>query len=129
MTAGLKCGAQKRQGPGSCAKPAGWGTNHPGWGRCKLHGGSSPTGIRAAETARAKHAVVTFGLPIQVDALTALRCGLEERIARVTEAQGRLVGEAMQKMFADPELALTDKQRAALPAIVPRHLHAVSGAE
>src|SRR4051812_31727674 len=73
MTAGLKCGAQKRQGTGSCGRPAGWGTSHPGWGRCKLHGGSSPTGIRAAETARAKHAVVTFGLPIQVDALTALR--------------------------------------------------------
>jgi hypothetical protein len=36
------CGAQKRQGVGECARPAGWGTDHVGQGRCKLHGGSNP---------------------------------------------------------------------------------------
>lgn len=39
------CGARKRQPahPGErCRRPAGWGTEHPGWGRCKLHGGSTP---------------------------------------------------------------------------------------
>jgi hypothetical protein len=25
-----------------CNRPAGWGTDHPGQGRCKLHGGSTP---------------------------------------------------------------------------------------
>lgn len=36
------CGAKKRQGEGHCTRPAGWGTPHPGYGPCKLHGGSSP---------------------------------------------------------------------------------------
>jgi|GEM_PF-3592948 len=33
------CGAKKKQGEGVCQQPAGWGTDHPGEGRCKLHGG------------------------------------------------------------------------------------------
>ncbi len=36
------CGAQKRQGEGVCTRPAGWGTDHAGYGSCKLHGGSKP---------------------------------------------------------------------------------------
>lgn len=36
------CGAKKRQGEGNCTQAAGWGTSHPGWGPCKLHGGGSP---------------------------------------------------------------------------------------
>jgi hypothetical protein len=35
------CHARKRQGAGLCTRPAGWGTPHPGIGRCKLHGGSA----------------------------------------------------------------------------------------
>jgi hypothetical protein len=38
---GQLCGAQKRQSAGVCTRPAGWGTPHPGFGRCKLHGGST----------------------------------------------------------------------------------------
>lgn len=35
---GPECGAKNRQGE-PCQRPAGWGTDHPGEGRCKLHGG------------------------------------------------------------------------------------------
>lgn len=35
-----KCGAKNRQGK-PCQQAAGWGTDHPGKGRCKLHGGAS----------------------------------------------------------------------------------------
>lgn len=38
------CGAKNKKG-GICSRPAGWGTNHPGSGKCKLHGGAS-TGPR-----------------------------------------------------------------------------------
>ena len=38
----LICGAQKSQSEGACTRPSGWGTDHPGEGRCKLHGGGSP---------------------------------------------------------------------------------------
>lgn len=37
------CGAKKRQGGGTCTQKAGWGTDHVGKGRCKLHGGVSGT--------------------------------------------------------------------------------------
>lgn len=36
------CGAKKRQGEGNCTRPAGWGTDHVGQGRCKLHFGNNP---------------------------------------------------------------------------------------
>lgn len=35
---GPECGATNRNGE-PCQRPAGWGTDHPGEGRCKLHGG------------------------------------------------------------------------------------------
>lgn len=41
MTAGLKCGSKTRAG-GACGQPAGWGTDHVGQGKCKLHGGKTP---------------------------------------------------------------------------------------
>ena len=37
-----KCGAKKHGGDGGpCTRPAGWGTDHAGTGRCKLHGGAT----------------------------------------------------------------------------------------
>lgn len=36
------CGGKKRQSDGVCTRPAGWGTDHAGLGRCKLHGGAKP---------------------------------------------------------------------------------------
>lgn len=43
------CGGPKRQGEGTCARPAGWGTEHVGEGRCKLHGGCLPSVSAAAK--------------------------------------------------------------------------------
>ena len=44
-TAGGKlCGAETRQAEArypTCHRPSGWGTDHPGEGKCKLHGGAS----------------------------------------------------------------------------------------
>lgn len=37
----MTCGA-KTKGGTACKRPAGWGTDHAGQGRCKLHGGASP---------------------------------------------------------------------------------------
>jgi hypothetical protein len=45
--AGATCGATKRSG-GKCTLAPGWGTIHPGIGKCKLHGGSVPNHIKAA---------------------------------------------------------------------------------
>ena len=82
MTAGRKradrdtgyaiCGGPKRQSEGACTRPAGWGTDHPGIGRCKLHGGSTQSHRKAAEKQLAAQAVVTLGLPREVDPHQAL---------------------------------------------------------
>ena len=41
--AGAKtCGAKLKNKPGNCSKTAGWRTDHPGQGRCYLHGGNTP---------------------------------------------------------------------------------------
>jgi len=53
MTNKDTCGRTKRDGSGeSCGLPAGWGTDHPGEGPCKLHGGNAgaPEGNNNAET-------------------------------------------------------------------------------
>jgi hypothetical protein len=42
-----KCGARLRgeRAGKTCTHQAGWGTKHPGEGRCKLHGGATPRGV------------------------------------------------------------------------------------
>lgn len=50
---GPKCGGKLHRRDGTCTQPAGWGTDHVGHGRCKLHGGCSPSGRAAGLTARA----------------------------------------------------------------------------
>lgn len=42
------CGARKRQSDGTCTQVAGWGTDHVGVGRCKLHGGNTKNQRTAA---------------------------------------------------------------------------------
>jgi hypothetical protein len=37
-----KCGRPTRQTGKPCTQTAGWGTDHPGEGACKLHGGCTP---------------------------------------------------------------------------------------
>lgn len=47
-----RCGARKSQGgqlTGKlCQQPAGFGTDHPGYGQCKFHGGATANGRKAA---------------------------------------------------------------------------------
>lgn len=46
------CGAKLKRGDGTCGKPAGWGTDHVGWGNCRLHAGSTTTGRKHAKQLR-----------------------------------------------------------------------------
>lgn len=73
------CGAKRkpREGdvPGQeyfCTLAAGHGTNHKGFGACKFHGGNTPTHELKAQKERAREAVRTFGLPIDLDPQEAL---------------------------------------------------------
>ncbi len=50
------CGARNRAG-NPCRRPAGWGTDHPGAGRCKLHGGNTPNGRKQGQRLLAEQLV------------------------------------------------------------------------
>lgn len=65
------CGAKTRSG-GTCGQHAGWGTDHVGFGHCKLHGGATRNGQKFAQHQHAAQAVVTFGLPREIDPHDAL---------------------------------------------------------
>jgi hypothetical protein len=64
---GSVCGAKKKGG-GKCTLASGWGTNHPGSGACKLHGGSTPNAIRSYIQGEA----VLMGAPKEINPLDAL---------------------------------------------------------
>lgn len=54
---GRFCHGPLRDRSGVCHRPAGWGTPHPGIGRCKLHGGSTSSHVKAAAKQRARELV------------------------------------------------------------------------
>lgn len=87
-----KCGGPRKHGAGPCTRPAGWATPHPGRGRCKFHGGSTPSHVKAAETEAAREAVVTYGLPREIDPRDAL---LEE-VYRTAGAVDFLAGKVRE---------------------------------
>jgi hypothetical protein len=98
-----RCGAKTRSGA-PCAKTAGWGTSHNGFGNCKLHGGASPNGEKHGKRLEAEQAVVTYGLPREVDPHSAL---LEElhRTAGHVAWLGQLVGDLNQRDLKQYQLA------------------------
>jgi hypothetical protein len=55
------CGAKTRTG-GECGKPAGWGTDHAGEGRCRLHLGSTRNHRRSASVELARQEIRKLGL-------------------------------------------------------------------
>jgi hypothetical protein len=85
------CGAKSRSG-GACRRPAGWGTDHTGYGRCKLHGGNTRNHQQAARRQQAADAVASLGLRRDIDPNTAL---LEEvhRAAGHVAWLGEMVGQ------------------------------------
>jgi hypothetical protein len=58
------CGAKKKNGD-ACRAFAGQGTRHPGTGRCKFHGGNTPSHDKRAVKQDLKRRMVTLGEPIK----------------------------------------------------------------
>lgn len=91
---GVKCGAKKKHGGGLCSYPAGWGTEHYGIGKCKFHGGSTATHVKAAATAEFR---TLLGTELEMNPLDAIlwciriRAGevkwLSDRIAKLQEKE------------------------------------------
>jgi hypothetical protein len=83
-----RCNGPKRQGGGLCTQPAGWGTPHPGVGRCRFHLGCTPSHVTAGQKALAEQAVRTYGAPRRIDP----REGLIEEYWRTAGAVAWLEG-------------------------------------
>ena len=68
------CGGQRSGQPKGvlCTRPKGWGTDHPGVGRCKRHGGATPNHRKAAAKESAEAAVALYGLPREIEPHEAL---------------------------------------------------------
>lgn len=62
-----KCDAQRPNQPDGtrCGRPAGWGTDHPGVGRCKRHGGATRTQAVAVEKVVAERAAATLRMRLR----------------------------------------------------------------
>src|SRR3954451_25258709 len=81
---GRKCGAVLRQDPSRrCQRPAGWGTEHPGWARCKLHGGASPGGRKAAAREMAHAMMPTLGRDLEIEPTDALLAVVHREAGRL----------------------------------------------
>ena len=66
-----RCNAKGRAGS-LCAQRAGMGTDHLGFGRCKYHGGNTPTHRQQAQREVIKQEALKLGLSVEVDPATAI---------------------------------------------------------
>lgn len=78
-----RCNAALRKRGTLCKQPAGWGTDHVGLGRCKRHGGASPSYLPELQRLAAIQAVETYGIPVKTDPQTALEEELDRTAGHV----------------------------------------------
>lgn len=104
------CGANLTTGPGTCGHSAGWGTEHNGRGRCTFHGGSTPSHVIAAQREELAEAVVTFGLPVDIDAADALIDEVK-RTAGIVHCLDLIIrGKTAEQLLKEPNLVLWHRQ-------------------
>lgn len=101
---GGRCGATTKQTGAPCTQPAGWGTSHPGIGRCKLHGGSTPSHEVAAKEAQARADAMRLGIPVPTTGTAALQDALARAYGDV------LAMAAKVQLLPDEELTQVDGQ-------------------
>ena len=67
-----RCGGPRKHGAGPCTQRAGWGTGHLGVGRCKLHGGATPSHEAAGAEQLLAQQIARLDVPAVADPLTEL---------------------------------------------------------
>lgn len=94
------CGARKRNGTGTCGRPAGWGTDHVGVGSCKLHGGSTRNGRKHGRSLAAAKALTTLAIPVVGDPIKVLEAAIESAYGFLLGAR-RLLADTLDEDQAD----------------------------
>lgn len=105
---GKECGSKKNGGKDICSLPAGWGTDHLGYGPCKYHMGSTAQGRKSAAIERGEELMVFYGKPIDVNPIDAL---LDE----VKTTAGHKAWLAQQLAQFDVKLISDQKKPVAMP--------------
>jgi hypothetical protein len=96
------CGAKKKNGD-ICRAISGTGTSHPNIGRCKWHGGNTPSGNKAALTLNVKRQMVTLGAPdTEVTALDAMLSELAASSGHCAWLRARIANMSEEEL-ATPE--------------------------
>lgn len=85
--AGNICGALKRNGE-PCGRERGWGTDHPGTGRCKHHAGSTSAGRKAA----ASEELAKYAKPLGTTPASALQSAMDVFAGHLAYATMRMLG-------------------------------------
>lgn len=111
------CGANLKNGSGHCTQPAGWGTDHVGEGRCKLHGGKTPRGADSPHFVHGARSIymrnVKAEIAQKVDAfLDADPFDLTEELA--------LARGLLEDFLSKIEYPMTDAQRGAVMMLIDR---------
>lgn len=75
------CGAKLLKRDGTCTLPAGWGTSHVGYGRCRKHLGNTPNHRAGVVEQQARDQLARLGVPAVEDPLSALAAITGEVIA------------------------------------------------
>lgn len=120
----LLCGARTRSGA-TCRLFAGQGTNHVGFGRCKHHGGSTPTHVASAVIQEARLRAVEFGEELPVEPAEALLTMLRLTAGMVAWTRDELArmddrttfeGQVLTRIYADERDRTARIAKAALDA-------------
>lgn len=114
------CGASKGPGKGLCQRQPGWGTDHLGAGKCKLHGGSTATGRKSAAVAAGvavgNELGVIMGSPLDVEPHEALLSCVQitaGEVAYMTTKVRELQSPTVKTMFGDQlDIWIKERQKA-----------------
>jgi hypothetical protein len=101
------CGAKTRS-DGVCKRPAGSGTDHIGFGTCRHHAGSTPSGRQAAARQQALEELHSVGELDDVDPVEALQVAVNLAHARLAHLHSR-GGDAPDVTLARLEGAAVDR--------------------
>lgn len=66
-----RTGKKRKEGQ-LCTQPAGFGTEHPGFGKCRYHGGNTKQNIVHAAREQVKDRIQTYGGPVNIGPHEAL---------------------------------------------------------
>lgn len=105
----------------TCGRPAGWGTDHKGIGRCKNHLGTTRNHRKSADVEKARRSAELLGVPVTttvfaalqdaLDAANGMKRGVEQMVQEAAAGEGDVKLGTALVFYSDAirELAKTAK--------------------